>query len=62
MGLCGFVQTQNSRGYPGIILHLNVELANLESDKLLKIFCYIVYDSCGKSKILKAIMFAIQNH
>lgn len=46
--------------YPGIIL--NVELANLESDKLLKIVCYIVYDSCGKSKLLKAIMFAIQNH
>lgn len=62
MGLCGFVQTQNSRGYPGIILHLNVELANLESNKLLKIFCYLVYDSRGKSKTLKAIILAIQNH
>lgn len=59
MGLCGFVQTQNS---PGIILYLNVELANLESDKLLKMFCYLVYDSRGKSKTLKAIILAIQNH
>lgn len=58
----GFVQTQISRGHPGIILRLPVEPANLESKKLLKICGYLVYDSFGKSKIINPIMFAIQNH